>query len=122
MNGRILVVEDSAPGARLWVELAALAGREAEVARTGSEALLSVEAEPPALVVMDLRLPDGDGVAWARRLKGCAGMASVPVWACSGLSAEDLLDAAWDEAPFAAFIAKPFSAAEVLARLRAVLA
>lgn len=117
---RVLIVEDSAPGAHLWSELVSLAGGEAEVARTGAEALAAAAERPPALVVMDLRLPDGNGVDWARRLRGLIG--DVPVWACSGLDAHELLDDAWDDPPFAAFVAKPFAAGEVLARLKIALA
>lgn len=117
---RVLIVEDSAPAAHLWGELVGLAGGEAEVARGGTEALAAAAARPPVLVVMDLRLPDGNGVDWARTLRARIG--DVPIWACSGLDAHELLDDAWDDPPFAAFIAKPFAAAEVLARLRAILA
>ncbi len=117
---RVLIVEDSAPAAHLWRELASLAGGEAEVARTGAEALAAAIARPPALVVMDVRLPDGSGVEWARKLRERIGGA--PIWACSGLDAHELLADAWDDPPFAAFVAKPFAAGEVLARLKAALA
>lgn len=117
---RVLIVEDSAPAAHLWAELVSLAGGEAEVARSGAEALAAAVALPPALVVMDLRLPDGNGADWARGLRARIG--ETPIWACSGLDAHELLDDAWDDPPFAAFIGKPFAAAEILARLRAILA
>ena len=120
MTKRVLIVEDSAPGAHLWCELVNLAGGTAEVARTGADALAAAAARPPALVVMDLHLPDGNGVDWTRRLRGLIGDA--PAWACSGLDAHEMLDGAWDDPPFAAFIAKPFVAAEVLARLKTALA
>lgn len=117
---KVLIVEDSAPGARLWAELVALAGGVAEIAPTGAAGLAAALAEVPALVVMDLRLPDGSGAEWARRLKAEAALQAVPIWACSGLDAADLLESAWEEQPFAAFIAKPFEAGEILARLRAL--
>lgn len=117
---RVLIVEDSVPGAYLWSELVGLAGGAAEVAMTGAAALAAALRERPDLVVMDLRLPDGDGALWARRLRAEAG--EVPVWACSGLDAQELLEGLWDDPPFAAFIAKPFEASEVLRRLREALA
>ncbi len=117
---KVLIVDDSGPGARLWAELVSLAGGEAEIAATGAEGLAAARQGPPALVVMDLRLPDGSGADWARRLKAEAGLGDVPIWACSGLDAMDLLETAWEDQPFAAFIAKPFAATEILARLRAL--
>lgn len=119
---KVLIVEDSGPGARLWAELVALAGGEAEIAPNGADGLAAARRGVPALVVMDLRLPDGSGAEWARKFKADAALAGVPIWACSGLDAMDLLESAWEDQPFAAFIAKPFEAGEVLARLRGVLA
>ena len=117
---KVLIVEDSGPGARLWAELVSLAGGVAEIAASGAEGLAAAEAAPPALVVMDLRLPDGSGADWARRFKADAALKDVPIWACSGLDAAELLHGAWEDQPFAAFVAKPFEAGEVLARLRAL--
>lgn len=119
---KVLIVEDSAPGARLWAELVSLAGGVAEIAASGAEGLAAVEAGPPVLVVMDLNLPDGDGAAWARRFKTAAGFGNVPIWACSGLDAAALLETAWEDQPFDGFIPKPFAAGDVLAKLRALLA
>ncbi len=117
----VLIVEDSAPGARLMAELVGLAGGEAAVARNGAEALELARRSRPALVVMDVRLPDGDGRDWARRLHACEGLADVPVWACSAVSPDELLADAWDDPPFDAWIVKPFQVPRVLARLREYL-
>ncbi|WP_337995723.1 response regulator [Oleispirillum naphthae] len=118
----VLVVEDTGPGARLMGELVALAGGRAALAANGAEALRLAAAEAPALVLMDLRLPDGDGREWARRIRSLAGLESVPVWACSGLLPEALLAEEWADVPFSGWIGKPFEIAEVLAKLRAALA
>lgn len=116
---KVLIVEDSGPGARLWAELVALASGVPEIATTGAAGLAAALAEVPDLVVMDLRLPDGDGRDWARRFKREAALNGVPIWACSGVDAAELLDNAWEDQPFAAFIAKPFAVGEVLEKLRA---
>jgi len=118
----VLVVEDTGPGARLMSELVALAGGRAVSAPNGGEALRLAREEAPALVLMDLRLPDGDGREWTRRLRAVPGLESVPVWACSGMAPETLLDAEWSDVPFSGWIGKPFEVAEVLVKLRAVLA
>jgi len=118
----VLVVEDTGPGARLMGEVVARAGGRAVLAANGAEALRLAAAEAPALVLMDLRLPDGDGREWTRRIRALAGLESVPVWAFSGLPPESLLEGEWADVPFSGFIGKPFEMAEVLAKLRAALA
>jgi CheY-like chemotaxis protein len=122
MNGPlVLIVDDSAPGARLMAELVGLAGGVAKVVRGGGEALETARQMRPALVLMDIRLPDGDGRDWARRIHACDGLAGVPVWACSAVSPDELLADAWDDPPFDAWIVKPFQVPQVLARLREYL-
>lgn len=118
----VLIVEDSPPGANLMAELVDLAGGRAVLARGGGEALALARQSPPALVLMDIRLPDGDGREWARRIHACAELAGVPVWACSAASPDELLQDAWDDPPFDAWIVKPFRVPQVLARLREHLA
>ncbi|MBN2752872.1 MAG: response regulator [Rhodospirillaceae bacterium] len=117
----VLVVEDTGPGARLMAELVGLAGGRAVIAETGAEALEAACAEVPDLVIMDLCLPDGDGGGWARRIRSLPGLADVPVWACSGMPTDAVLNAAWDETPFSGWIGKPFDVSEILVRLRTVL-
>lgn len=117
----VLVVEDTGPGARLMGDMVALAGGRAVLAANGAEALRLAAEDAPALVLMDLRLPDGDGREWTRRIRALPGLESVAVWVCSGLPPESLLDEEWADVPFSGFIGKPFDVHEVLAKLRAAL-
>lgn len=118
----VLIVDDTPPGAQLLADLVRLAGGSPTISRSGGEALAAAIASRPALVIMDLRLPDGDGRVWAARLRDVRGMAEVPIWACTGLSAADLIVDAWDDPPpFSAWIEKPFDAGKMISRIRTLL-
>jgi DNA-binding response OmpR family regulator len=84
---------------------------------TGAEALEHVEKEPVRLVVLDLNLPDIDGLEVCRRIRA---RSSVPVVMLTARDEEsDLvvgLDAGADD-----YIGKPFSPKELVARMKAVL-
>jgi two-component system KDP operon response regulator KdpE len=82
----------------------------------GTEALRLVTAERPDLVVLDLGLPDIDGVEVIRKLRSWS---PVPIVVLSGRADSkekvDALDAGADD-----YVTKPFSVEELLARVRAV--
>ena len=85
-------------------------------AATGADALASAAAHPPDLVILDLGLPDLDGVDVVRGLRGWC---TAPIVILSGRtdSADkvDALDAGADD-----YLTKPFGVDELMARLRAV--
>jgi two-component system KDP operon response regulator KdpE len=114
---RILVVDDDRALARaLAINLTARA-YEVDVALTGAEALEIAGRRVPDAVVLDLGLPDMDGV---EVLQGLRGWTSVPVLVLSarGEQAEKVaaLDAGADD-----YVTKPFGMEELLARLRAAV-
>jgi two-component system KDP operon response regulator KdpE len=113
---RVLVVDDEPQILRaLAINLRA---RRYEVftATTGTEALATAASHPPDLVILDLGLPDLDGVDVIRGLRGWT---TVPIVILSGRtdSADkvDALDAGADD-----YLTKPFGVDELMARLRAV--
>ena len=113
---RVLVVDDEPQILRaLAINLRA---RRYEVftAGTGTEALLTAAAHPPELVILDLGLPDMDGVDVIRGLRGWS---TAPILILSGRtdSADKVgaLDAGADD-----YLTKPFGMDELMARMRAV--
>ncbi len=113
---RVLVVDDEPQILRaLAINLRA---RRYEVftAANGADALATAASHPPDLVILDLGLPDMDGVDVIRGLRGWT---SVPIVILSGRtdSADkvDALDAGADD-----YITKPFGVDELMARMRAV--
>jgi two-component system KDP operon response regulator KdpE len=114
---RVLVVEDE-PGLRraLAINLTAR-GYEVDLAATGAEALARAAAAPPAVVVLDLGLPDLDGT---EVIAGLRGWTQTPIIVLSARAAQgdkvEALDAGADD-----YVTKPFGMDELLARLRAAL-
>jgi two-component system KDP operon response regulator KdpE len=113
---RVLVVDDEPQILRaLRINLVA---REYEVdtATGGGEALHTAAARHPDLIVLDLGLPDMDGVEVIRKLRVWT---PVPIIVLSGRTGSadkvDALDAGADD-----YVTKPFSLDELLARIRAV--
>jgi len=114
---RILVVEDEAD-IRRFVRMA-LEGEGIEVyeAQTLARGLIEAGTRRPDLLVLDLGLPDGDGVSLIRELRGWSDM---PIVVLSARTREqdkiDALDAGADD-----YLVKPFGVGELLARVRAHL-
>jgi two-component system, OmpR family, KDP operon response regulator KdpE len=117
LRARILVIEDE-PDIRRFVRMA-LASEQHEVfeAESLQRGLIEAGSRRPELVVLDLGLPDGDGIDLIRDLRGWS---SAPVIVLTARSAEAdkvaALDAGADD-----YLVKPFGAAELLARVRAQL-
>ena len=107
----VLVVDDDERNRRLAGDVLRLAGLRTLEAATGAEALSLASAELPDLVLLDLQLPDLDGVAVARELRSDARTAEIPVVALSALRL-DGREAWLREAGFDGFLAKPIDVAE----------
>jgi len=113
----ILVVDDDHSMRVMLIEYLAGHGYQADGAATAAEAIAAVANKTYHLVLLDLGLPDGDGVDLARRWRE---ELSISIICITGRNEEaDLvmgLELAADD-----YITKPFSLREVLARMRAVL-
>lgn len=112
---RILVVEDEAD-IRRFVRLALESeGHEVFEADGVKRALIDAGTRRPDLVVLDLGLPDGDGIDLIRDLRGWSAV-PVVVLSARGTEADKIaaLDAGADD-----YLVKPFGAGELLARVRA---
>ncbi|TDC31038.1 response regulator [Kribbella albertanoniae] len=114
---RVLVVDDEPQIVRaLQINLKAR-GYEVHLAGTGTAALRVAAQHPPELVILDLGLPDFDGVDVIRGLRGWT---EAPILVLSGRTDQtdkvEALDAGADD-----YVTKPFGIDELLARMRAVL-
>jgi two-component system OmpR family response regulator len=120
-EARLLVVDDEPNINELLSVSLRFAGFEVANAATGREAVAAAERFRPDLVVLDVMLPDMDGFAVVRRLRGGQGPhGQVPVLFLTARDAtEDKitgLTVGGDD-----YVTKPFSLEEVIARIRAVL-
>ncbi|HEX2085245.1 MAG TPA: response regulator, partial [Solirubrobacteraceae bacterium] len=114
----VLLVDDDAAIRRSVAEGLELEGFAVVPASGGRAALAAVEAVTPAVVVLDLAMPDLDGLEVLRRLRAAGN--DVPV--CI-LSARDEVDdrVRGLEAGADDYVVKPFALEEVVARLHALL-
>jgi DNA-binding response OmpR family regulator len=114
---RVLVVEDTAALAGSLRRGLGEEGFDVEVAGAGGAALAALDRAPADVVVLDLGLPDLDGLEVLARLR--AGGAVVPVLVLTARDAVEArvraLDAGADD-----YVVKPFSFEELVARLRAL--
>jgi two-component system KDP operon response regulator KdpE len=116
-NTRILVVEDDAEIRRFVRLILEAQGHEIHEADSLRRGLIEAGTRHPDLVVLDLGLPDGDGVDLIRDLRTWS---SIPVIVLSARGGEadkiKALDAGADD-----YLVKPFGAGELTARVRAQL-
>jgi two-component system response regulator MprA len=115
---RVLIVDDE-PAVREALRRAlALEGYDVELAENGAEALRKVGAADPDLVVLDVLMPEVDGLAACRRLRAEGNRVPVlMLTARAGIGDRvDGLDAGADD-----YLVKPFALEELLARIRALL-
>ena len=116
----VLVVEDESDIRQLIVHHLERDGYRCRQAATGTEALRAVRGATPDLIVLDLMLPEIDGLEVCRRLRAEAATATVPIIMLTAKSDEvDRivgLELGADD-----YVSKPFSPKELIARVRAVL-
>jgi DNA-binding response OmpR family regulator len=117
---RVLIVEDEPDIRDLLGFHLEREGYQVTKARTGAEALRLVRSAPPDLLLLDLMLPEIDGLEVCRRLRRDPGTASLPIvmLTAKGEEVDRILGL---ELGADDYIVKPFSPKEVVARVRAVL-
>jgi two-component system KDP operon response regulator KdpE len=114
-NGQlVLVVEDERSMARVMTASLQARGYRVSVARTGQDGLDRSAGENPTVVILDLALPDLDGIEVCRRMRQWS---RAPIIVVTADGAEDRKILALDEGADD-YITKPFSMPELLARLR----
>lgn len=117
MTLRVLVVEDDREIRALIQGSLSVEGFEVQTAVSLSEAGAMLRHSPPDVIVLDLGLPDGDGVALVQEVRKSQ---TIPIIVVSARHQEaqkiSLLDAGADD-----YLTKPFSVGELLARIRVAL-
>jgi two-component system, OmpR family, response regulator MprA len=120
MPTRILIVEDDPDIADLVARYLDKAGFTTERAASGREALQAIGARPPEMVVLDLMLPQLDGLEVCRLLRASEATAAIPIIMLTARAEESErivgLELGADD-----YLAKPFSPNELVARVRALL-
>jgi two-component system KDP operon response regulator KdpE len=113
----VLVVDDEPQIVRGLKIILRSAGYAVEAAETKAEAMVALSSRPPDALVLDLVLPDGQGVDVCREVRSWS---RLPILVLSAVGDERekvrALDAGADD-----YVTKPFGTDELLARLRAVL-
>jgi two-component system, OmpR family, KDP operon response regulator KdpE len=118
MSGRrILVCDDELQILRALKVVLREAGFEVEATATAREALDAAAVRPPDAAIIDLMLPDGNGVEVCRELRSWS---ELPILVLSAIGDEDqkveALEAGADD-----YVTKPFGPRELVARLNAIL-
>ncbi len=113
----ILLIEDEPPIRRFLRASLPAQGHHLEEATTGEEGLLQAAMRRPDVIILDLGLPDIDGLEVTKRLREWT---TTPIIVLSARGREDdkiaALDAGADD-----YLTKPFGLGELLARLRVAL-
>ena len=116
-NYNILVVEDDAPVRNLITTTLKANEYKFITAANGSDAIMSAVSHNPDIVLLDLGLPDMDGVDVIEKIRSWSNVPIIVISARSEISDKiEALDAGADD-----YLTKPFSVEELLARLRVTL-
>jgi len=117
---RVLVVEDDPDIAQLVAHYLEKAGFSTELLANGRDALAAIAARPPDVVILDLMLPQVDGLEICRVVRGNSATAAIPIIMLTARAEESDrivgLEIGADD-----YLSKPFSPNELVARVRALV-
>lgn len=117
MGMRVLVVDDEAIVLKSCQAVLEAEGCEVSLAGSVAEALAFIEGKPPALLLVDVKMPVQDGMHLMRRLQQMG--IDIPVIVMSGYSTSATIREA-ESLGAVAFISKPFTPDELTAAVRFV--
>jgi two-component system alkaline phosphatase synthesis response regulator PhoP len=116
----ILCIEDEADVSALVHHLLNRAGYRVETAATGREALARIAARPPALILLDLMLPDIDGFALCEILRHDEATATIPIMLLSGWASSESRNVGLELGALD-YVVKPFSPRDLVQRVKRLM-
>ena len=120
MSQTVFVLEDDADISRLIQHHLETAGYSVRAYATAAGLMTDAERHPPALFLLDIMVPGGNGLDVCKRLRANASLSSTPIIFLTARAAENDrvtgLELGADD-----YITKPFSTRELVARVKAVL-
>ncbi len=117
---RILTVDDDAANRFLMQQILKRGGFEAESLDSGLHVMETVKKTHPDLILLDIMMPDRDGLSVLRELKASRKTAGIPVIMVTARGESEILSTAL-EAGAADYVRKPVDSVELLARINAAL-
>jgi CheY-like chemotaxis protein len=120
MNKRALLVDDSETVIQFEKMILRGLGLELSSAKNGKLALEQIALQKPDLVLLDLMMPDMDGIETLRRLKESPGLQSIPVVVVTTKGDPELVKQAF-EAGCDDYVTKPIDKMELLAKIKGIL-
>jgi len=120
LNQIVFVLEDDSDISRLVQHHLEAAGFTARVYGTPTNIVADAERQPPALFLLDIMVPGGDGLDVCRRLRNHSSLSTIPIIFLTARAGENDrvlgLELGADD-----YITKPFATRELVARVKAVL-
>lgn len=116
---KVLVVDDESSNRALYRACLSQAGYDVCEAENGAAALVAAKTDPPDVIVMDVMMPQQDGLECTRRLRGAPESHDIPIIMLSALTGnEDIL--AGLEAGADEYVTKPVRPSELVLRVRSM--
>lgn len=120
MNQRVFILEDDADIVRIVSDILSPEGYSVSSSASAKTGLKKIEANPPDLILLDIRLPDTDGFEVCRLIKAQSKLKHIPIIIISAKTDEfDVVTGL--ELGAEDYVKKPFQRRELLARIKAAL-
>ncbi len=120
MPAKILIVDDEPETVRILSVMLGMRGYEVSKAFRGLQALEMIARQPPDVVLLDVMLPDVDGIGVLRRLRSAPATRDLPVVLISARSSDEAIGTAL-AAGATDYVVKPFNRADLFERIAAAL-